>query len=110
AQRRRDLEVFARPNLEKDVGGLRARRLADIDEDHRARLTARHEFPLRHQRVLAEVARMALRRIAAPVHDEIGPVLHLAEGARNLAAQLGGYLSGAVSKRGVTVNHASDRL
>src|SRR5262249_27076989 len=106
-----DLEVAARANLEKDVSSLRARRLADVDEHHRATLAAlRHELALRRQRVLAEMARVALGGIAAPVHDEVRPILDLAERARNLAAQLGSYLSGAVSKRGVTVNHASDRL
>jgi hypothetical protein len=53
---------------------------------------------------------MAFRRIAAPVDDEVRPVFHLAQGARNLATQLGGYLSGAVSKRGVAVDHTSDQL
>src|SRR5262249_15953618 len=38
------------------------------------------------------------------------PILDLAERARDLATQLGGYLSGAVSKRGVAVDHAPYRL
>ena len=54
--------------------------------------------------------RMALRRIPAPVDDEVGSVLDFAERASDLATQLGGYLSGAVSKRGVAVDHTSDQF
>src|SRR5262249_41007705 len=111
AQRGDHLEVRARADLQEDVRGFRARRLADVDEHHRPALAPLgHELAFRRQRVLAEMARVALRRIPAPVDDEVRPVLDLAERARDLAAQLGSYLSGAVSKRGVTVNHTSDRL
>ena len=40
AQRGQDLEVLARPNLEEDVGGLGAGRLADVHQDHRPALAA----------------------------------------------------------------------
>src|SRR5439155_21457972 len=57
-----------------------------------------------------EMPRVAFRGISSPIHDEVRPILDLAEGARNLAAQLGSYLSGAVSKRGVAVDHTSDQF
>src|SRR5262245_57817432 len=53
---------------------------------------------------------MTLRRVSAPVDDEIRPVLYFTECARDLATQLGGYLSGAVSKRGVAVDHTSNHF
>ena len=37
---------------------------------------------------------MALGRVAAPVDDEVGPVLDFAQRARHLATQLGGDLGG----------------
>ena len=47
AQRRRHLEVLARPYLEKDVRGLRAGRFANVDQDHGSALAAlRHELAL----------------------------------------------------------------
>ena len=49
-------------------------------------------------------------RIAAPVDDEVRSILHFAQRTRDLATQLGGYLSGAVSKRGVAVDHTSDQF
>src|SRR5262249_37864691 len=61
-------------------------------------------------RVLREMPRMTLGGIAAPVHDEVRAIAYLSESARDLAAQLGGYLSGAVSKRGVAVDHTSNQL
>jgi hypothetical protein len=69
-----------------------------------------NELALLHDRVLREVTRMTLRRISTPVDDEIRPVLHFTECARDLATQLGGYLSGAVSKRGVAVDHTSNHF
>ncbi len=111
AQRGDDLEVLAGPDLQEDVGGLGARRLADVHQDHRAALAAvGHELALLRERVLREVPRVALGRVAAPVDDEVGPVLDFAQRARDLAAQLGGYLSGAVSERGVAVDHTADQL
>ena len=108
AQGGRDLEVLAGPDLQKDVRGLGTWCFANVHQDHRAALAAlRHELALLHDRVPGEMARMAFRRIAAPVHDEVRPFLDFAEGARNLATQLGGYLSGAVSKRCVAVDHTS---
>ena len=110
-QRRADLEVLARLDLQEDVGRLGAGRFADVDEDHRAALAALgDELALLGERVLAEVPRMAFRRVAAPVDDEVRPVLDFAQRARDLATQLGGYFSGAVSKRGVAVDHASDHF
>ncbi|HEY7450501.1 MAG TPA: hypothetical protein VH702_20255, partial [Vicinamibacterales bacterium] len=53
---------------------------------------------------------MAFRWISTPVDDEIRPIFDFTQGARNLATQLGGYLSGAVSKRGVAVDHASNQF
>ena len=71
---------------------------------------SRDELALLGDGVLAEMPRMALRRVPAPVDDEVRPVLDFAQRARDLATQLGGYLSGAVSKRGVAVDHASDHF
>ena len=68
------------------------------------------ELALLHERVLGEVPRMALGRVAAPVDDEVGPVLDFAQRARNFATQLGGDLGWTVSKRGVAVDHAADQL
>src|SRR5262245_34460802 len=53
---------------------------------------------------------MTLRRVTAPVDDEVGSVLHLAQCTRHLAPQLGGYLSGTVSEGGVAVDHPTDQL
>ena len=53
---------------------------------------------------------MAFGRIPTPVDDEVCPVFDFAESACDLATQLGGYLSGAVSKRGVAVDHTSNHL
>ncbi len=100
------------PNLQEDVGRFDALGFANVDQHHRAILaTARQELALLHQRVLGEVPRMALRRIASPVHDEIGSVLDFAERAGDLTAQLGGYFSGTMSQRGVAVEqaHRADR-
>src|SRR6185436_11853853 len=83
----------------------------DVDGDHRPALAALgDELAFLGNGVLAEVPRMALRRVAAPVNDEVSPVLDFAQRARDLATQLGGYLSGAVSKRGVAVDHASNHF
>ena len=111
AQRGHDLEVLAGPDLEEDVRGLGARRFADVHQDHRSALASLgHELALLGERVLGEMPRMAFRRIAAPVDDEVRPVLDFAQRARDLATQLGGYFSGAVSKRGVAVDHTSDHF
>jgi hypothetical protein len=53
---------------------------------------------------------MAFGGVAAPVDDEIGSVLDLAQRAGNLAAQLGGYLGGTVSERSVAIDHPSDEF
>ena len=111
AKSRQDLEVLAGSNLQKDVRSLGAGRFADVDQHHRSSLASfRDELALLRQRVLGEVPRVAFGRIAAPIDDEVRSVLHLSQGARDLATQLGGYLSGAVSKRGVAVDHTSDEL
>ncbi len=111
AKRCGNLEILPGSNLQKNVGGLCARRLANINQHHRAVLAAaRQKLALLHDRVLGEVPRVALRRVAPPVDDEVRPVLDLTQRARDLATQLGGYLSGAVSKRGVAVDHTSDQL
>ena len=79
-------------------------RFANIDQHHRAVLAAaREKLALLHDGVLREMARMALGRIAAPIHDEVGSLLHFAERASDFATQLGGDLGGTVSQRGVTV-------
>ena len=86
-------------------------RFANVDQDHRPALAALgHELAFLRERVLAEMPRVAFRRVAAPVDDEVRPVLDFAQRARDLATQLGGYLSGAVSKRGVAVDHTSNHL
>ena len=93
------LEILAGPNLQEDIGGLGALRFANVDQHHRAVLAAaRQELALLHERVFGEVPRMALGRVAAPVDDEIGPVLHFAERTRDFATQLGGDLGGTVSQ------------
>ena len=53
---------------------------------------------------------MAFGRIPTPVDDEVRSVLDFAKSASDLATQLGGYLSGAVSKRGVAVDHTSNHF
>ena len=74
-----DLEVFARLDLQEDVRGFRARRLADIDQDHRPALAALgDELTLLGDGVLAEMPRVAFRRVPAPVDDEVRPVLDFA--------------------------------
>ena len=111
AQHGDDLEVLGRPDLEEDVGGLGTGGLADVHQDHRPVLAAvGHELALLRQGVLGEMPRMALRRVAAPVDDQVGPVLDFAQRTRNLATQLGGDLGGTVSERGVAVDHAADQL
>ena len=57
-----------------------------------------------------EVPRVALGRVAAPVDDEVGPVLHFAQRAGHFTAQLGGDFGGAVSKRCVAVDDAADQF
>ena len=56
------------------------------------------------------MAGVTFRRIASPVDDKIRTILDFAKCASHLATQLGGYLSGAVSKRRVAINHAADQL
>jgi hypothetical protein len=53
---------------------------------------------------------MAFGRVAAPINDEVGPVLDFAQGTGNLTAQLGGYLGGAVSQRRMAIDHSRDQL
>src|SRR6185503_7601839 len=106
---RAELEILARLEDEGDVGRLGRGRFPDVDGDHRPALAPfGNELALLGDGVLAEMPRMAFRRVAAPVDDEVRPVLDFAQRARDLATQLGGYFSGAVSKRGVAVDHASD--
>ena len=106
-QDRDQLEILAGPNLQEDVGGFGALGFADIDQHHRAVLAAAgQELALLHDGVLGEMPRMALRRIAAPVHDEVGSVLDFAERTRDFATQLGGDFGWTVSQRGVTVDQA----
>src|SRR5439155_23003145 len=103
--------LFRSPNLKEQIRGLRAHGLPDVHEDHGPALaTLRHESALLRQGVLGEMTRVAFRGVAAPVDDEIRPILDFAQRARDLATQLGGYLSGAVSKRRVAVDHSSDHL
>ena len=49
-------------------------------------------------RVAREVPWMALRGIASPIHNRVGPIFHFAERATHLATQLGGHLRWAVSQ------------
>jgi hypothetical protein len=110
-QGREHLEVLARANLQEQVGGLGAGRLADVHEDHGAVLAAiGHESSLLREGVFREMAWMALGGVAAPVDHEIGAVLDFAERTGHLAAQLGGDLGWAVSERGMAVDHAADKL
>ncbi len=98
------------PNLQEDVGGLGAGGLANVHQDHRSVLAAvGHELALLRQGVLGEMPRMALGRVAAPVDDEVGPVLDFAQRAGHLATQLGGDLGWTVSERGVAVDHPADQ-
>src|SRR5205823_10329586 len=84
---------------------------ADIDENHRPAFAAvGHEFALLHDRVFGEMARMAFGRVAAPVDDEVGPVLDFAERTRDFTTQLGGDLCWTVSEGRVTVDHGADQL
>src|SRR5262249_13011378 len=69
-----------------------------------------YELALLRQRVLGEVARVALRGVASPVDNQVRPILYFAERARNLAAQLGSDLRWAVSERGMAVDHPPDEL
>ena len=74
-----ELEVLARLDDQGDVRRLGRGRFADVDGDHRPALAAfGDELALLGDGVLAEVPRMALRRVAAPVDDEVRPVLDFA--------------------------------
>ena len=85
------VEVPAGPDLQEEVGRLGARRGPDVDTDQRPALaTLRHVLPLGHGRVTGDVARVALHGVGAPVDDEVGPVLDLAERRLRPASQLGG--------------------
>jgi hypothetical protein len=53
---------------------------------------------------------MTFRRISTPLDDEVRPILDFPEDVRNLATHLVGYFSGAVSKRGVAVDHTSNHF
>ena len=110
AQRRHDLEVLAGPYLEEDVRGLRADRSRDIHRTMVRPLVASARTRPSSERVPGEMARMAFCRIAAPEDHDISPVLDFAQRAGDLATQLGGDLGGAVSKRGVAVDHTSDHF
>ncbi len=110
-QDRDQLEIFTRADLQEDVGRFDAFGFADIDQDHRAILAAaRQKFAFLHQGVLGEVTRMALRRIASPVDNEIGSVLDLAQSTCDFATQLGGYFSRTMSQRGVAVEQSTKMI
>src|SRR3974390_2318087 len=48
---------------------------------------------------------MALRWISAPENNQIRAILHFTECSSRFAPQLDGYFTGAVSKRGMVVDH-----
>lgn len=63
---------------------------------------------LLHQGVFGEMSRMTFRRIPTPIEDEVGAILHFAERASDLSAQLGGNFCGTVSQRCVTIKQAAE--
>ena len=84
-------------------------RFPDINQDHGPALAPlRHMLALWNQGVPGEMQGMTIGRIASPVDDEICPVLHLTQGARDFTTQLGGYFGRTVSQGGVAVDHASN--
>src|SRR3954469_14661010 len=103
-QDRNQLEIFAGADLQENVGGFGALGLTNIDEHHRAVLAAAgQKLALLHDGVLGEMARMALGRVSAPVHNEVSSLLHFAQRTSYFATQLGGDLSGPVSEGRVAV-------
>ena len=111
AQRRDDLEILARLYLQENVGVPGAGSFTNINEHHGPTLAALgYVLALGNQGVPGEMQGMTISRVPSPVDDEIRPVLDLTQGARDLAAQLGGHLGGTVSQRGVAVDHASNPL
>ncbi len=108
SQQRDQFKIFARTDLQENIGSFDALGFANIDQDHRPIFTTfGQKFALRHQRVLGEVARMALGRVASPVDDEIGSVLDFAQRACDFATQLGGDFGGTVSQRCVAIEQTT---
>ncbi len=107
-QDRDQFKILARANLQENVGGLGALGLANVDEHHRAIFaTARQKLALLHDGVLGEMARMALGRVSAPVHNKIGSLFHFAERTGYFATQLGGDLGWPVSERRVAIEQSA---
>lgn len=105
------LKVLAGPDLQKNVGGFGAFRFANIDEHHRAVLAAAgQKLAFLHDGVFREMARMALGRVSAPVHDEVSSLLHFAQRASYFATQLGGDLGGPVSERRVAIEQPPELI
>lgn len=67
-------------------------------------------FALLHQRVFGEMPRMAFRRIAAPIDDEIGPVFNFTQRTSNFATQLSGDLGRTMSQRGMAIEQSSQQV
>jgi hypothetical protein len=51
---------------------------------------------------------MALCRISSPENNQIRAIFHFAERSTRFAPQLDGYFTGAVSKRGMVVDHPTE--
>ena len=69
-------------DLQEEVGRPLTGCFPNVDEDHGAVLAAaRQEFALLSQSVFSKMPRMTFGRIAAPVNDEVCPVLDFAQRA-----------------------------
>ena len=110
-QRPQHLEIAARLHLDEDVGRRSAGSTPHVHEHDGAVFPpVGDEHALWGHRVAREEPGVRLRRVAAPEHDEVGPVLDLTEGGGALAHALESDPRRAMADGGRRVHRPPDHV